>query len=228
MAGKRSRSGRSLIYGGVLIVLLGAIVFFLRGNNSPQANAAKVQHQVAAKVHRPAGKHARSTQHKHVRSTQHRHAARHASRPTHRRHVAAKAHHVHHPRGFTQRQQYAKQVLPLLDMSVRMFGQASSATGGAGFSQLGGVCGRYNGQVDLLQQEYSGIPYAESWYTYVGSLHHNIEGVYHYMLGALQQCQTAVANGDYNAAATAKSDISTAAAQMRSQDSYVRWLSNQR
>lgn len=113
-------------------------------------------------------------------------------------------------------------------MSARTFGRAESATNAADVSQLGSVCGTFNGQVDLLQQEYAGIPYSTAWYTQVGTMHHWIEGLYHTMLGALQQCQTAASNGDYGAAATAKSDMAGVTLRMQQQDAHVRWLAHRR
>lgn len=113
-------------------------------------------------------------------------------------------------------------------MSARTFGRATSSVNGADVSQLGSLCGAFNSQVDLLQQEYTGIPYSRAWYTKVGTMHHWIEGLYHTMLGALQQCQTAASNQDYNAAATAKSDMAWAATRMQQQDAHVRWLAHQR
>lgn len=113
-------------------------------------------------------------------------------------------------------------------MSARTFGRATSSVNGADVSQLGSVCGTFNSQVDLLQQEYTGIPYSRAWYTKVGTMHHWIEGLYHTMLGALQQCQTAASNQDYNAAATAKSDMAWATTRMQQQDAHVRWLAHQR
>jgi hypothetical protein len=140
----------------------------------------------------------------------------------------AKPHRIHHSKGFLAQRSYARHILTLLDMSARTFGRAESAVNAAGDSQIGSVCGSFNGQVDLLQQEYTGIPYSRAWYTQVGTMHHWIEGLYHTMLGALQQCQTAASNGDYGAAATTKSDMAGATTRMQQQDAHVRWLAHRR
>lgn len=213
------------MYGGLVILAVAVFGLFLRGGSSAPANAALAGHRVAAATHRHSrhhvAKHARTS---HARS---RHAARHV-RHSSRRHVAAKSPRVHHARGFLEQRAYARHILPLLDMSVHTFNRAVSATSAAGFSQLGSTCGNFNQQVDLLQQQYSGIPYSRAWYTRIGTMHHWIEGTYHTMQGALQQCQTAVSNGDYGAAATAKSDMASAAGQMQQKDAHVRWLAHRR
>lgn len=223
----RSLSGRSLVYGGLVVVIFAALGLFLHsGSSTPPARAAKAGHQVAAEVHHHARHHA--ARHTHATHSRKKHATRHVTRAHQRRRSGVKSHGVHHSKGFLAQRSYARHILPLLDMSARSFGRAEAAVNAAGVSQLGSVCGTFNGQVDLLQQEYTGIPYSRAWYTRVGTMHHWIEGIYHNMLGALQQCQTAASNGDYGAAATAKSDMATATAQMQQQDAHVRWLAHQR
>lgn len=226
MTGMRSLSGRSLVYGGLVVVIFAALGLFLRGGSSPSASAAKASHQVAVALHHHARHHAA----KHGRAAHLglRHAARYARHTHQHRRSVARPHGVHHSKGFLDQRAYARHILPLLDISARTFGRAESATNAADVSQLGSVCGAFNGQVDLLQQEYAGIPYSRAWYTRVGTMHHWIEGLYHTMLGALQQCQTAASNGDYGAAATAKSDMAGVTVQMQQQDAHARWLANQR
>lgn len=232
MTGTRSLSSRSLIYGGLVVVVFAALGLFLHQGNSAPASAAKAGHHVAATSHHHVTHHA--TKHTHVKHLARKHAARPAHHHAKHHQRAAKSGHRHHPKpvhhtkGFLAERAYARHILPVLDMSTRTFNRAVAATNAAGVSQLGSVCGNFNGQVDLLQQEYTGIPYSRAWYTRVGTMHHWIEGLYHTMLGALQQCQTAASNTDYGAAATAKADMASVTSQMQQKDARVRWLAHQR
>lgn len=226
MTGMRSLSGRSLVYGGLVVVVFAALGLFLHGGSPAPARAARAGHQVAAAVHHHT-RH-RTARHTHATHSRKKHVVRRVARAHKHRRSVAKSHRVHHSKGFLAERAYARHILPLLDMSARTFARAESAANAAGDSQLGSVCGGFNGQVDLLQQEYTGIPYSRAWYTRVGTMHHWIEGLYHTMQGALQQCQTAASNGDYAAAATAKSDMASAATRMQQQDTHVRWLAHRR
>jgi hypothetical protein len=70
----------------------------------------------------------------------------------------------------------------------------------------------------MLMARADGVPHPYAWYSPVGTFHHRVMGTYHYMLGALEQCQTAGDTQDSAEAAGAISDVATAASQLHRVD----------
>lgn len=140
----------------------------------------------------------------------------------------ATAHVVSHTKSFSAQHRYAVKILPVLDASTRVFDSAvAAAATGASDSALDSTCSQYGDQISILASEFDGVPHPWPWYTQPSSMHHNFMGVYNYMLGAIQSCQTAVASGDNSTAASAISDMKTADDDMHNADNYTRWLTHQ-
>jgi hypothetical protein len=118
-----------------------------------------------------------------------------------------------------QRSKYAAQLVPVLDASVRLFDQTSSGVStSADLSQLVPLCTNDGNQIATLETRADGVPHPYAWYSPVGTFHHQVLGVYHYMLGALEQCQTAGDSQDSAEAAGSIADVATAARQLHQID----------
>jgi hypothetical protein len=129
---------------------------------------------------------------------------------------------------YSAQHRYAVKLLPILDVSTHVFDQAvSAAATSASDSSLESVCNQYGDQITILASQFDGVPHPWPWYTAAGYMHHNWIGIYHYMLGAIQDCQTSLQMGDNGQAATAISDMKTADSNIHSADNYARWLTHQ-
>jgi hypothetical protein len=117
----------------------------------------------------------------------------------------------------------------VLDVSVRTFDKASSAVSTSpDLSQLVPLCTNYGNTITMQEARADGIPHPYAWYTPVGTLHHEMMGVYHYMLGALEQCQTAGDTQDSAEAAGSIADVATAARQLHQLDGRTHALAARR
>jgi hypothetical protein len=123
---------------------------------------------------------------------------------------------------------YAVHLVPVLKRTRAAFDGATAATQATDLDTLDSVCGSYGTQITILSEEADGVPHPGPWYQPVSELHHNLLGLFHDMLGALQVCQTASENGDYDTVAVARADIASAAQRMHSTDDYAVWLSHKR
>jgi len=115
----------------------------------------------------------------------------------------------------------------ILDSTTPVFDQAASQGSSTEGPGLGDACNQYGDQISILESEFEGVPHPYAWYSKAGWMHHSFAGVYHEMLGALQECQTAVSNQDDGALASAVSVMAAADGEMRQDDSYAHWLSKQ-
>lgn len=129
-----------------------------------------------------------------------------------RRHAAA------HP-GFVHRAEFARHVLPTLYRATPVFDRAAgdAANASGDLTALQQVCSNYGTRITTLAAQVEGVPHPWAWYTAAGTWRHDLIGVYHYMLGALQQCETAASDGDGASAGSAISDIGAAAQQLHQQ-----------
>jgi len=93
-----------------------------------------------------------------------------------------------------QRKHYAARIVPVIDRSTRIFdGAARGATSANGdFNALESACSYWGGKVQTSDAEYEGVPHPYVWWSPAGTLHHQVSGVFHYMLGAIQNCQESV------------------------------------
>ena len=188
---------------GLCTIVLAALVgsaFLLGGHGSKVIAHGKKHHRLMARAFRP------------------------TTHPVSSPRGKGKKHKVTKPR-YSAAHRYAVQILPVLDRSVVEFDRAvADASGIADPSALDGACGNHGTQVNILASYFDGVPHPWPWYSALGSLHHDAMGAYHYMLGALQACQTAASSGDGTGIQSSVSDMSAAAAQMHSTDNYVRSL----
>lgn len=157
-------------------------------------------------------------------STGSRHHARLVAIATKGQHQAAG---VNHPRQkrHSALHYYAVRILPVLHASVGVFDQAVSAVAAnADGANLADICNQYAQQIGILSGQFDGVPHPWLWTTPPGRTHHNVAGVYHYMMGALTACDTAVQSSDQTTEASAISDMRIADANMHAQDTYIHWL----
>jgi hypothetical protein len=99
---------------------------------------------------------------------------------------------------------------------------------GFSFGALSSTCASYTTRIEVVEYEYEGVPHPYPWWTPVGTLHHRISGIYHYSLGAMQNCLEAVAISDTGTASLALSEMSTGARDLHAMDQYARYLAAQR
>ena len=125
-----------------------------------------------------------------------------------------------------QRKTYAAHIVPLLDRSARVFDTAAHAAASAGgnFGSLQQLCSYWGGKVEANQQAYEGVPHPYVWWSPVGTLHHRVSGIFHYMLGAIQNCQEAVQATDSPLSDQATSQMASAAQQLHDVENYSRFL----
>lgn len=125
-----------------------------------------------------------------------------------------------------QRKRYAARIVPVLDRSTRLFDGAARAVASVNgnFNKLQQTCSYWGGKVLTIDAAYEGIPHPYPWYSPTGTLHHQVSGVFHYMLGAIQNCQEAVQATDSGASSTAVSQMATAARNLHNLESYARYL----
>ncbi len=111
---------------------------------------------------------------------------------------------------------YARHLIAVLDRSTRIFDKASVAASrkGGNMNALDQACVYWGDKVQYDGSQSEGIPHPAKRYTLVGRFHHRMAGVYHYMIGAMTQCQTAAEGGDPNEGADAISTIAQATRMM--------------
>lgn len=125
-----------------------------------------------------------------------------------------------------QRKAYAAQIVPVMDRTTHIFDGAARAVAlvSSNFDTLQQSCSYWGGRVEAAAGEYEGVPHPFVWYSPAGTLHHQVSGVYHYMLGAIQNCQEAVQATDSGASATAISQMAAAAQDLHNRENYARYL----
>lgn len=143
----------------------------------------------------------------------HHHVARVTCAASHRR----KTRHVHR----TALQSYAHGLVAVLRRTRAAFDGAAAAVGNAGPDSVDSVCNSYGTQITILESMADGVPHPGAWYQSVSSLHRNLLGLYHDILGGLQDCQTGAENGDFGTVGVATSDIQNADVSLRQLDDYV-------
>jgi hypothetical protein len=126
----------------------------------------------------------------------------------------------------TERKHYAAQIVPVIDRSTHIFDAAARdvASANGNFDALQQSCSSWGGKAISIEAQYEGIPHPYVWWTPAGTLHHQVSGVYHYMLGAIQNCQEAVQATDSDASSAAISQMTTAAQDLHNQENYARYL----
>jgi hypothetical protein len=125
-----------------------------------------------------------------------------------------------------QRKHYAARIVPVMNRSTHIFDGAArgAALANGNFDTLQQSCSNWGGRVEAIEAEYEGVPHPYVWWTPAGTLHHQVSGVYHYMLGAIQNCQEAVQATDSDASSTAVSQMVTAAQNLHNQENYARFV----
>jgi hypothetical protein len=128
------------------------------------------------------------------------------------------------------RKQYAASIVPTLARTASAFDQAAGAASRAAgnFDALQAQCTSWGSKILALETQYEGIPHPYVWWSPAGTLHHQTSGIFHYMLGAIQNCQEAIQSSDSDGAATAVSQMATGARDMHAQVNYARYLATQR
>lgn len=134
--------------------------------------------------------------------------------------------HTHSAHRRSAQSVYAGRIVAVLDSSAPVFDQAASRASSTQGPDLADLCNQYGSEINILESQFEGVPHPYAWYSRAGWLHHTNAGVFHQMLGALQQCQTAVSNDDAAAVSAVVSDVQSAATQMRQSAGYARWLSS--
>lgn len=158
-----------------------------------------------------------------------RHAGKCATRMSvsRRKHAAAKrAHRAVIARKSDSIRSYARALLPGLSVTRSLFDRASADAGGSSADALDGVCGSYGNQMSIVETQLDGVPHAGQWYGAVAGLHRSLLGLFHDMLGAMSNCQTGAANGDYYAISVAQNDAVAADEGMRAFDDRAVWLAH--
>ena len=125
-----------------------------------------------------------------------------------------------------ERKHYAARIVPVIDRSTHIFDSAASrvASSNGDFNALQRSCSYWGGKVDSIDAAYEGVPHPYVWWTPAGTLHHRVSGIFHYMLGAIQNCQESVQATDSAQSASAISDMSTAARDLHNVENYARYL----
>lgn len=125
-----------------------------------------------------------------------------------------------------QRKHYAARIVPTLDRSARIFDGAARgiASANGDFTSLQRACTYWGDKVQATQAQYDGIPHQFIWWTPAGALHHRVSGAYHYMQGAIQNCQEAVQATDSGVASDAVSQVQAGAGSLHSVENYARYL----
>lgn len=126
----------------------------------------------------------------------------------------------------TERKHYAARIVPVIDRSTRVFDAAArgAASANSDFNALEQSCSYWGGKVVAIEASYEGIPHPYVWWTPAGTLHHQVSGVFHYMLGAIQNCEESVQSTDAGASASALAEMATAARKLHSTENYARYL----
>jgi hypothetical protein len=206
----RRRSKVSEFVGSRLMVLLMAIavvvvaVVVFRATRSTSSTPP----QAAASV-------------KHVKHASHRSKAA-APKPT----KAPTAQQLRAKALISERKHYAARIVPVMDRSTHIFDGAArrAASVNGNFNALEQSCSYWGGKVETIEAAYEGIPHPYVWWTPAGTLHHQVSGVYHYMLGAIQNCQESVQATDTGASSSAISEMATAARNLHNAENYARYL----
>ncbi|HEX6507030.1 MAG TPA: hypothetical protein VF221_05295 [Chloroflexota bacterium] len=202
------RSRLMIIVLVVAVILVGVLIFrATRANSTAKPPATNRNHTTIASAQ--AGKH-----------TAAKHPAVPKAKPT------LTVHQIQVQTMRTDRKHYAASIVPTLDRSARMFDQAAgaAASASANFDSLQQSCTYWGTKIDAASIQYEGIPHPYVWWSPAGTLHHQTSGIYHYMLGAIQNCQEAVQATDSDAAATAVSQMASGAHSMHNQENYTRYL----
>jgi hypothetical protein len=165
----------------------------------------------------------------HTASTVAKHAGRgvHHSQPqSHKAPKALTASQVRARAMDNQRKHYAARIVPVIDRSTHIFDAAARgvASANGNFDALQQSCSYWGGKAVSIEAQYEGVPHPYVWWTPAGTLHHQVSGVYHYMLGAIQNCQEAVQATDSDASSAAVSQMTTAAHNLHNQENYARYL----
>lgn len=210
----RSRSTFSDFFGSRLMVALVAVAIIVVAAFVFRASRAKST--AASPAHLAAG--ARIT---------HRGPGAHRTKP--RDHTSAAALTTDQLRARTmnkQRKHYAARIVPEMDRSTHVFDGAARgvATADGNFDTLQQSCSYWGGKVVAIEAAYEGVPHPYVWWSPAGTLHHQVSGVYHYMLGAIQNCQEAVQSTDFSASSTAVSQMAAAAQDLHTHENFARFL----
>jgi hypothetical protein len=210
----QSRSRFSDLLGSRLMILLVAVAviivaFLLFRASRAKSTATAPPHVTAARVtkHSPAAVHrSRTPAHK-------------APKPLTPAQLRARA-------MTKQRKHYAARIVPVMDRSSRIFDGAAKGVASANgdFNALQQSCTYWGPKVQTIESEYEGIPHPFLWWTPAGTLHHQVSGDYHYMLGAIQNCEEAVQGTDSDASSVAVSQIAAAARNLHNRENYARYL----
>ncbi|MGH2443159.1 MAG: hypothetical protein ACRDFX_08355, partial [Chloroflexota bacterium] len=123
---------------------------------------------------------------------------------------------------------YARGLRPVLARSRPLFDRVAAATTSSSLSGLAQVCNSYGSMVSIAEYQADGVPHSGYWYQPVPRLHHRLFGIYHDMLGAMQDCQTAASNQDSYSASVAQQDAQAADLAMRTISDDVWSLSRKR
>ncbi len=125
-----------------------------------------------------------------------------------------------------ERKQYAARIVPVIDRSAHVFDATvrGATSANSNFNALEQSCSYWGGRVEAIEASYEGVPHPYVWWTPAGTLHHQVSGVFHYMLGAIQNCEESVQATDSGASASAISEMSTAAGNLHSEENYARYL----
>ncbi len=154
------------------------------------------------------------------------HGAHHSRAAARKPTVAPTAHQLQVAAMMRQRKHYAARIVPVIDRSTRIFdGAARGATSANGdFNALESACSYWGGKVQTSDAEYEGVPHPYVWWSPAGTLHHQVSGVFHYMLGAIQNCQESVQATDSGESSTAISQMAAAAQNLHNKENYARYL----
>lgn len=206
----RTRSGFSDFIGSRLMILLLAI-------------AIVVVAVVVFRASRSTAKGPASTAASAKHATSH---ARHSGSPAPKATRPPTAHQLQVRAMKVERKHYAARIVPVIDRSTHIFDGAARAVASVNgnFNALETSCSYWGGKVETIEGAYEGVPHPYAWWTPSGTLHHQVSGVYHYMLGAIQNCQESVQATDSAASSTAISQMAAAAQSLHNDENYARYL----
>lgn len=103
---------------------------------------------------------------------------------------------------------YEAAVLPVLSESVSTFRRATRiVTRDNDLNSLPDTCQAYREPFDALRIQFDSIPRVGPWYTRSGVLHRRAMGLYHQILGSIDECQLAADTGNRHSAAVMKRDM---------------------
>lgn len=110
----------------------------------------------------------------------------------------------------SQLRSYAAALLPHLRRSLPSFQCPIQYAASHSAGDIQTYCAGVGQDITLAQADADGVPHPYNWYSAVGTLHHQVMGIYHDMVGAVVNWQTASDNGDPGSQSQAVSDMTQA------------------